>query len=165
MEKLLSFVNQANYRLRDLNVHLVFKDVELWKDTAAPIATPGDDIEAYRKSVGEYVNQKHGNNFDATVLITAHPFSFKTMGTATLGGMCTSGSTAIVNYGVAPFVGVEKFIGWAMAHELGHLMGLRHDYVTYDHCSCGQSGNKTYDGEYCVMHLDEHDDLSPPSTM
>ncbi|GFS24102.1 A disintegrin and metalloproteinase with thrombospondin motifs 1 [Elysia marginata] len=66
-------------------------------------------------------------NFDLALFFSGHDFSDPVVGRAELGGVCKRG-VAIV----APFYGIAQVQN--IAHEIGHLLGLRHDGAK-DACS------------------------------
>nr|Q1PS45.1 RecName: Full=Zinc metalloproteinase-disintegrin-like agkihagin; AltName: Full=Snake venom metalloproteinase; Short=SVMP; Flags: Precursor [Deinagkistrodon acutus]ABB79955.1 agkihagin [Deinagkistrodon acutus] len=128
--RMYDMANILNLIFRRMNIHVAVTDLEIWSDKDKIIVQPSaDDTLKSFATWRESVLLKHKSH-DNAQLLTGINFNGPTAGLAYLGGICDPMySTAIVQ----DHNKIHHLVAIAMAHEMGHNLGIDHDKDT---CTC-----------------------------
>nr|XP_021514594.1 disintegrin and metalloproteinase domain-containing protein 28 isoform X1 [Meriones unguiculatus] len=129
--------NYVNMLYKKLNAHVALVGIEIWTDGDKIKITPDPNttLENFSKWRGsDLLKRKH---HDIAQLISSTDFSGSTVGLAFMSSMCSPYHSVGV---IQDHSNYHLRVAGTMAHEMGHNLGMIHDYVS---CKCPS--------EVCVM--------------
>nr|Q90ZI3.1 RecName: Full=Zinc metalloproteinase-disintegrin-like HV1; AltName: Full=Snake venom metalloproteinase; Short=SVMP; AltName: Full=Vascular apoptosis-inducing protein; Short=VAP; Flags: Precursor [Protobothrops flavoviridis]BAB60682.1 vascular apoptosis-inducing protein [Protobothrops flavoviridis] len=128
--RMFDTVNIVNQILQRINIHVALIGIEIWSKEDKIIVQSVPDVTlklfaTWRESV--LLKRK---NHDNAHLLTGINFNGPTAGLAYLGGICKPMYSAGI---VQDHNKIHHLVAIAMAHEMGHNLGMDHDKDT---CTC-----------------------------
>ncbi|XP_021059316.1 disintegrin and metalloproteinase domain-containing protein 28 isoform X2 [Mus pahari] len=136
-KRVLEMANYINMLYNKLDAHVALVGVEIWTDEDKIKITPDANttLENFSKWRGnDLLKRKH---HDIAQLISSTDFSGSTVGLAFMSSMCSPYHSVGV---VQDHSNYHLRVAGTMAHEMGHNLGMIHDYLS---CKCPS--------EVCVM--------------
>ncbi|KAK7820676.1 hypothetical protein U0070_026220, partial [Myodes glareolus] len=136
-KRVLEMANYVNMLYKKLNAHVALVGMEIWTDEDKIKITPDanttlDNFSRWRGS--DLLKRKH---HDVAQLISSRDFSGSTVGLAFMSSMCSPYHSVGV---IQDHSNYHLRVAGTMAHEMGHNLGMIHDYLS---CKCPS--------EVCVM--------------
>ncbi|KAM7321362.1 hypothetical protein ACRRTK_019454 [Alexandromys fortis] len=136
-KRVLEMANYVNMLYKKLNAHVALVGMEIWTDEDKIKITPDanstlDNFSRWRGN--DLLKRKH---HDIAQLISSRDFSGSTVGLAFMSSMCSPYHSVGV---IQDHSNYHLRVAGTMAHEMGHNLGMIHDYLS---CKCPS--------EVCVM--------------
>uniref|UniRef100_A0A8C6XIT1 Uncharacterized protein n=1 Tax=Naja naja TaxID=35670 RepID=A0A8C6XIT1_NAJNA len=128
--RVYKMVNYLNMKFRPLNIHIALIGLEIWSNqdqiNLQPTASVTLDLFGeWRETV--LLPRKRNDNAQ---LLTGIDFKGLTIGVAEVGSMCNPRTSVAV---VQDYSKKPNLVASAMAHEMGHNLGINHDRGS---CNC-----------------------------
>ncbi|XP_075805207.1 disintegrin and metalloproteinase domain-containing protein 28 [Microtus pennsylvanicus] len=136
-KRVLEMANYVNMLYKKLNAHVALVGMEIWTDEDKIKITPDANttLENFSRWRGnDLLKRKH---HDIAQLISSRDFSGSTVGLAFMSSMCSPYHSVGI---VQDHSNYHLRVAGTMAHEMGHNLGMIHDYLS---CKCPS--------EVCVM--------------
>uniref|UniRef100_A0A0K8RYU3 Metalloproteinase (Type III) 5b n=1 Tax=Crotalus horridus TaxID=35024 RepID=A0A0K8RYU3_CROHD len=129
--RMYDIVNVITPIYHRMNIHVALVGLEIWSNTDKIIVQSSADVTLGLFGNWRATDLLRRKSHDNAQLLTGINFNGPTAGLAYLGGICDTMYSAGI---VQDHSKIHHLVAIAMAHEMGHNLGMDHDKDT---CTCG----------------------------